>query len=52
MLRLNGSPVTDEAIPAIASIPGLKSVDLSGTLVTEAGVAILRVRCPTIIVNR
>ena len=50
MLRLNDCRVTDAAIPYIASINGLRSVDLSGTLISPDGVTQLNQRCPGIVI--
>ncbi|MEM6688778.1 MAG: hypothetical protein AAF664_05075 [Planctomycetota bacterium] len=51
VLRLTNSSVSDNAIPAIASIKCLKSVDLSGTPVTKAGAAKLKNLCPNLVIK-
>ncbi|MEM1070905.1 MAG: hypothetical protein AAGI63_18510 [Planctomycetota bacterium] len=51
MLRLNGSAVSDDAIGAIASIRGLKSLDVSGTLITSAGIEKLEQLRPDFVVR-
>lgn len=50
-LRLNGSPVSDAAIPAILTLPGLRSIDISGTLITPNGMAQLQQRSTDLVVR-
>ena len=50
ILRLNDCRVTDDAIPYIASINGLRSVDLTGTLISADGITQLNQRCPGIVI--
>ncbi len=38
--------INDEAVKALAAMPGLKEVDLQGTGVTEKGAAVLKAAKP------